>query len=45
MVNALPVSHFIVLTFGDVYQNFGGRMFDIEEIEDGGSVVGDSGVF
>lgn len=41
----IPVSDLVVLTLGDVDKDFGGCVFDVEEAEDGGAVVGDGGVF
>jgi hypothetical protein len=32
------------LTLGDVDEDFSGRVFDIEQTEDGGSIVGDGGI-
>lgn len=32
------------MTFGDIDKDFGGCVFDVEEAEDGGSVVGDGGI-
>ena len=44
MARGVPVSDLVVLTLGDIDQDLGGRMFDIEQSQDGGSIVGDGGV-
>ena len=33
------------MALGDVDEDFGGSVFDVEKTEDGGSVVGDGGIF
>lgn len=40
-----PVSHFFVLGLGDVHEDSGCGVGDIQEMEDGGPVVGDGVVF
>jgi hypothetical protein len=38
-----PVSDFRVLRLCNVHQGFGRRVHDVEELHDGGAVVGDGG--
>ena len=45
MGNNIPVSDFVILTLGNINQDLGGRMLDVEESKDGGSIVGDGCVF
>ena len=44
MDGGVPISDFVILALGDVDEDLGGRVFDVEQFEDGGPVVGDGGV-
>lgn len=44
-MRGLPVADLVVLALRNVNQDLSRRVLDVEEVEDGGPIVGDGGVF
>ena len=44
MGGGVPVADLVVLALGDVDEDLGGRVLDVQQLEDGGPVVGNGGV-